>query len=83
MAKTHVANIKSLKKVYLKVGKGDGSGAYPLEKATSTTADVTLSIGADGFVTLSGKILGASVSGKSMLKIDDDSYYTICDFILP
>lgn len=83
IASEFIARIKAQKKVYLKATP-DGDGRYTLEvQAASKGADVTLTFNANGTVSYSGKVNGASVSGSSTLSVDGESYFTIFDLVVP
>ena len=81
-AASHIANLEALKTVYLKLGEGVGN-VYPLVLATKETADLTMTIGKAGKVTLTGKALGVTVNATSQLVIDDADIYTCNTFVIP
>ena len=81
-AAAHIANLEALKTVYLKLGEGVGN-VYPLVLATKETADLTMTIGKAGKVTLTGKALGVTVNATSQLVIDDADIYTCNTFVIP
>jgi hypothetical protein len=84
IAADFVARIAALKKLCYKVTV-DAKAGYAVDSvpATDKSANLTVTLDANGNVKYSGKIGGTSVSGASTLNVDDGDYYTIGDATAP
>ena len=84
VASDFIARIVALKKLCFVVSDNPDVGYTCAEvPITDKSANLTISFSANGAVKYSGKIGGKSVSGTTVLNVDNQDYYTIGNLAVP